>query len=292
MKTRRLGRTGHESTLAIFGSAAFFEISQADADEAMELVIKAGVNHIDVAPLYGQAEERLGPWLAKERDRFFLGCKTEERKKKDAAAEMRRSLERLQVDSFDLYQLHAVCTLEELDQVTGLEGALEAILEAREEGLTKFIGITGHGMEAPSVFLEALRRFDFDTVLFPLNFVLFAHSGYRQDSEELLRQCKERDVGVMIIKSIAKGPWAELPRTRTTWYEPFEEPKMMQRAVNFVLSQDVTGLITAGATVLLTKVLAACERFTPMSGEEQEALIAEGSSYELIFEGPRPLSPG
>jgi aryl-alcohol dehydrogenase-like predicted oxidoreductase len=291
MKTRRLGRTGHESTLAIFGSAAFFEISQADADDAMKVVIESGVNHIDVAPLYGQAEERLGPWLAKERDRFFLGCKTEERNKEDAAAEMRRSLKRLQVDSFDLYQLHAVCTMEELDQVTGPEGALEAIIEAREEGLTRFIGITGHGMEAPSVFLEALRRFDFDTVLFPLNFVLFARPGYRKDSEELLRQCKERDVGVMIIKTIAKGPWAEPPRTRTTWYEPFEEPKMMQRAVDFVLSQDVTGLITAGDTGFLPRVLAACERFTLMSDEEQDALIAEGSSYELIFKGPRPLSP-
>ena len=154
MKTRRLGRTGHESTIAIFGAAAFFEISQADADDAMELVIEAGINHIDVAPRYGQAEERLGPWLAKEHDRFFLGCKTEERKKEDAVAEMQRSLERLQVDSFDLYQLHAVCTLEELDQVTGPAGALEAIIEAREEGLTRFIGITGHGMEAPSVFLN------------------------------------------------------------------------------------------------------------------------------------------
>jgi len=291
MKTRRLGRTGHESTLAIFGSAAFFEISQADADDAMELVIEAGINHIDVAPSYGQAEERLGPWLAKERDRFFVGCKTAERKKEEAAAEMRRSLKRLQVDSFDLYQLHAVGTMGELDQVTGPDGALEAIVEAREEGLTRFIGITGHGMEAPSVFQEALRRFDFDTVLFPLNFVLFARSGYRQDSEKLLWQCKERDVGVMIIKSIAKGPWSEQTKTRTTWYEPFEGPRMMQRAVNFVLSQHVTGLITAGDTVLLPKVLAACERFTPMSGEQQEALIAEGGSYDLIFDGPRPLFP-
>jgi aryl-alcohol dehydrogenase-like predicted oxidoreductase len=291
MKTRCLGRTGHESTLAIFGSAAFFEISQADADDAMKVVIKAGVNHIDVAPLYGQAEERLGPWLAKERDRFFLGCKTEERKKEDAAAEMRRSLKRLQVDSFDLYQLHAVCTMEELDQVTGPEGALEAIIEAREDGLTRFIGITGHGMEAPSVFLEALRRFDFDTVLFPLNFILFAHPEYREKAETLLRQCHERDIGVMTIKSIAKGPWGEQARVGTTWYEPFEEPKMMQRAVDFVLSQDVTGLITAGDTLLMPKVLAACERFKPMGEDEQEALIAEGSSHELIFEGPRPLSP-
>lgn len=291
MKTRRLGRTGHESTLAIFGTAAFFEISQADAGDAMELVIETGINHIDVAPSYGQAEERLGPWLAKERDRFFLGCKTAERKKVDAAAEMRRSLERLQVDSFDLYQLHAVGTLEELDQVTGPDGALEAIIEAREEGLTRFIGITGHGMEAPAVFLEALRRFDFDTVLFPFSFVLFVYPEFRHDTVELLRQCQERDIGVMTIKSIAKGPWGEQARARNTWYEPFEEPEMIQRAVDFVLSQDVTGLITAGDTVLLPKVLAACDNFTPMSDEEQEALINEGGQYELIFDGPRPLFP-
>jgi aryl-alcohol dehydrogenase-like predicted oxidoreductase len=291
MKTRRLGRTGHESTLAIFGAAAFFEISQADADHAMEVVIEAGVNHIDVAPSYGQAEERLGPWMATERERFFLGCKTEERKKADAAAEMRRSLERLQVDSFDLYQLHAVGTLEELDQVTGSGGALEAIIEAREEGLTRFIGITGHGMEAPAVFLEALRRFDFDTVLFPLNFILFAHPEYREKAEGLLHQCQERNIGVMTIKSIAKGPWGEQERLHHTWYEPFEAPDTIQRAVNFVLSQKVTGLITAGDTLLLPKVLDACERFMPMSAEEREALIAEGGRYELIFDGPRPLFP-
>jgi predicted aldo/keto reductase-like oxidoreductase len=291
MKTRRLGRTGHESTLAIFGSAAFFEISQADADDAMELVIKAGVNHIDVAPSYGDAEERLGSWLAKERERFFLGCKTAKRTKEEAVEEMQRSLELLQVDSFDLYQLHAVGTLEELDQVMGPDGALEAIIEARKEGLTRFIGITGHGMEAPSVFLEALNRFDFDTVLFALNFILFANPDFRRDAEELLRQCQERDVGVMIIKSIAKGPWGELPRARNTWYQPFEEPEMIQRAVDFVLSQDVTGLITAGDTVLFPKVVEACENYNPMSPEDQEALIAEGGSYELIFDGPQPLFP-
>jgi aryl-alcohol dehydrogenase-like predicted oxidoreductase len=291
MKTHQLGRTGHESTIAIFGAAAFFEISQADADDAMELVIEAGVNHIDVAPSYGQAEERLGPWLAKERSRFFLGCKTAERKKEDAAAEMRRSLERLQVDSFDLYQLHAVGTLGELDQVMGPDGALEAIVEAREEGLTRFIGITGHGMEAPVVFMEALRRFDFDTVLFALNFVLFANPDFRRDAEELLRQCQERDIGVMIIKTIAKGPWGEKARRRNTWYEPFEKPEMIQRAVDFVLSRDVTGLITAGDTVLLPKVLAACENFALMSDEKQETLIAEGRGYELIFDGPKALFP-
>jgi len=291
MQTRRLGRTGHKSTLAIFGSFALGNISQIEADAFMEGVIDAGVNHIDVAPSYGRAEERLEPTLAKARDRFFLGCKTSKRTKEEAWTEMQRSLELLQVDNFDLYQLHAVTTMEKLDQVTQPGGALEAVLEARQQGLTRFIGITGHGMEAPGVFLEALKRFEFDTVLFALNFVLFADPEYRRQAEELLRQCRQRDVGVMIIKSIAKGIWGEWPRDRNTWYQPFEEPEMIQKAVDFALSQDVTGLITAGDTVLFPKVVAACERFSPMSLADQETLIAEGSNYELIFDGPQPLFP-
>jgi predicted aldo/keto reductase-like oxidoreductase len=146
-------------------------------------------------------------------------------------------------------------------------------------------------MEAPVVFLEALKRFDFDTVLFALNFVQFADPDFRRDTVELLRQCRERDVGVMIIKSIAKGPWGDLPRERDTWYEPFEEPKMIQRAVDFVLSQNVTGIITAGDVALFPKVVEACENFSPMNIVEQEDLIAEGARFELIFDGPEGLFP-
>lgn len=291
MKTRRLGRTGHDSTLAIFGSVALKDLSQSEADRFMEGVIETGINHIDVAPSYGNAEERLGPTLAVERERFFLGCKTAKRTKEEAADEMRRSLELLRVDSFDLYQLHAVTTMEKLDQCTSPGGSLETALEARDQGITRFIGITGHGMQAPAVFLEALRRFDFDTVLFAVNFILMADSDFRYDTAELLRQCRERDIGVMIIKSIAKSPWGELPRAHNTWYQPFEEPHMIQKAVDFVLSQDVTGLITAGDTVLFPKVVEACENFNPMTIKDQEALIAEGDQFELIFDGPQPLFP-
>jgi len=284
MEKRRFGRTGHTSTGAIFGTAAFWEVTQAEADAAMEQVIAAGVNHIDVAPSYGQAEERLGPWLARERDRFFLGCKTMERSKAGAAAEMRRSLERLQVDALDLYQLHAVTSMEELDQATGPGGALEAILEAREEGLTRFIGITGHGVDAPAVFLEALRRFDFDSVLFPLNFVLYASPVYRRNAEELLRQCRARDVGVMIIRAIAKGPWGDRPKAYNTWYEPFDDAGHIRQAVNFALSQDVTGLCTVADVTVLPLFLEACENFTPMDETEQKALIATANRYASIFE--------
>ncbi len=283
METRRFGRTGHESTVAIFGAAALWEVDQAEADRVMEQVIAAGVNHIDVAPSYGIAEKRVGPWLARERDRFFVGCKTTERSQAGAALELRQSLERLQVDHFDLYQLHAITSFEELDEVTRPGGALEAAIEARDAELTRYIGITGHGVDSPAIFIEALRRFDFDSVLFPLNFVQYANPTYRQNSEELLRQCRARDVGTMIIKSITRGPWGEQTKTHTTWYQPFTDAEHIQQAVNFVLSQDVTGLCTAGDTRVLPLVLRACENYTAMSESEQEALIATAGAYEPLF---------
>jgi aryl-alcohol dehydrogenase-like predicted oxidoreductase len=283
METRRFGRTGHMSTVAIFGAAAFWQVTQAEADAAMERLIAAGINHIDVAPSYGEAELRLGPWLARERKRFFLGCKTQERSKAGAAAELRRSLERLHVDSFDLYQLHAITTMEELDQVTGPGGALEAALDARANGLTRHIGITGHGVDAPAIYLEALRRFDFDSVLFPLNFVQYANPTYRRNAEELVRECRARDVGTMIIKSICRRPWGDRPHTYTTWYEPFDDPDHIQQSINFVLSQDVTGLCTTGDIHILPLFLEACERFRPMSPAEQAALVATANQYEPLF---------
>ena len=283
MKTRRLGRTGHMSTVAIFGTAALWQVTQAEADAVMERVIAAGINHIDVAPSYGEAEVRIGPWMERERKRFFLGCKTMERTKEGAAAELRRSLERLRVDSFDLFQLHAVKTMEELDQVTAPGGALEAVIEARERGLTRYIGITGHGVDAPAVYLEALRRFDFDTVLFPLNFVQYANATYRQNAQELIRQCAAHDVGTLVIKSVSERPWGDLPKTHTTWYKPFTDAEHIQQCVNFVLSQDVTGLCTAGDIHVLPLVLDACQHFTPMPLDEQEALIATANQYEPLF---------
>ena len=283
MEKRRFGRTGHMSTVAIFGAAAFYETTPDVVDKAMEQVIAAGVNHIDIAPGYGMAEELMGPWLEREGERFFLGCKTELRTKAEAAAEMRHSLELLRVDKFDLFQLHAVTSMEELDQVTGPGGALEAIIEARKEGLTDYIGITGHGVDSPAVYLEALRRFDFDTVLFPVNFIQYANPVYRANAEELIRVCAERDVGTMIIKSITKGPWGDKPKIYDCWYEPFDQPEMIQQAVNFALSQDVTGLCTTGDTTILPMFLDACENFSPLDTAEQEKLIASAAQYEPLF---------
>lgn len=283
MQTRVLGRTGHQSTIAIFGAAAFWQISQPEADKVMEQVIEAGINHIDVAPSYGQAEERIGPWMPRERERFFLGCKTTERSKDGAWNEMQQSLKRLQVKAFDLYQFHAVNSLEELNQVMMKGGALEAVLEAQKAGLTKFIGITGHGADAPAIYLEALRRFDFDSVMFPLNFVQMAHPTYRKNAEELITVCKEKQVGTMVIKTITKGPWGEKKQTATTWYEPFEKLEDIQPAVNFALSHDVTGLCTAGDTRILPLVLKACQDFSPMDEAAREAMIESGKAFDPLF---------
>jgi aryl-alcohol dehydrogenase-like predicted oxidoreductase len=283
METRRFGRTGHMSTVAIFGAAAFGQISQADADKVMEMVIEAGVNHIDVAPSYGQAEIRIGPWMPRERGRFFLGCKTMERTKKGAWKELRGSLERLQTETFDLYQCHAITKMEELDAVTMKGGALEAFVEARREGLTQFLGITGHGVNAPQIYLEALRRFDFDSVLFPLNFVQMANPEYRGYAEELIATCKAKDVGTMVIKAVTKGPWGQKEHTATTWYEPFDNIDEIQPAVNFALSYDVTGLCTAGDTRVLPMFLKACENFTRLSDAKLEQMIESGKKYEPLF---------
>jgi len=283
MEKRRFGQSGHMSTVAIFGAAAFWEIEQKAADKVMEMVIEAGVNHIDVAPSYGQAEVRIGPWMPRERERFFLGCKTMERTKDEAWNEMQESLKRLQTERFDLYQLHAITTMEELDACTMSGGALEAVVEARRQGLTSHIGITGHGVDSPRIFLEALRRFEFDSILFPLNFAQMSNPEFRNNAEELIATCKAKDVGTMVIKTVTKGPWGEKEKTATTWYEPFNQQDEIQKAVNFALSYDVTGLCTAGDIHVLPMVLKACEHFTPLNDDEIGEMIQLGQQFEPLF---------
>jgi aryl-alcohol dehydrogenase-like predicted oxidoreductase len=280
MQKRRLGRTEHESTAVIFGGAALASVSQKEADQAMALVLRHGVNHIDVAPSYGEAELRLGPWMERHRPDFFLACKTEKRTKREAAEALRRSLERLRVDHVDLYQLHGVTELEDLEAALGPGGAMEAILEGREEGLLRFIGITGH---CAATQVEALKRFDFDTIMFPLNFVLRAHRDERNDWEELLKMAKDRDVGVMTIKAIAKGPWPTEARPYNTWYEPFDDQGTIDRALWFVLSQDVTAAVAPAEVRLIPKVVDAAERFRPLSEEEQDRLVATGTQFRPLF---------
>jgi len=283
MEKRRFGRSGHMSTVAIFGAAAFWEIEQRDADRVMESVIEAGVNHIDVAPSYGQAEQRIGPWMPRERERFFLGCKTMERSRGGAWEEMQKSLKLLQTDHFDLYQLHAITSMKELDACTMAGGALEALLEARAQGLIRHIGITGHGINSPEIFIEALKRFDFDSILFPLNYVQMSIPEFRRSAEALIGTCKAKDVGTMVIKTITKGSWGEKQKTATTWYEPFDRMEEIQPAVNFALSYEVTGLCTAGDTRVLPMVLKACQNFSPMNQLELEGMIQSGQQLEPLF---------
>ena len=284
MQKRVLGRTGHFSTVAIFGGAAFWDITQSVADTVMEQVIAAGVNHIDVAPQYGMAEERIGPWMKRERERFFLGCKTLERTADAAWNDLQTSLERLQVDQLDLYQIHAITTQEELDSVLRKGGAIETLIKAKEVGLTQYLGITGHGMQTPALFLQAIQRFDFDTIMFPLNYGLMGQEAYRKDALALIEACQQRNIGRMIIKSITQAPWNERPKTHTTWYEPYHTPATIQEAINFVLSQDVTGVCLAGDITVMPMVLQACEQFSPLSEEEQTVLMERGKSMEMIFD--------
>ncbi len=283
MEKRRFGRTNHMSTLAVFGAASLGRLDQPLADQVIQQMINAGVNHIDVAPTYGEAELRLGPWMPRIRKKFFLGCKTMERTKEGLITECHESLGRLRVDHFDLYQLHAITTMAELDQCTQTGGALEGAIEMRDEGLTAFIGVTGHGMQAPQIFIEALSRFDFDSVLFPIYPALFADDEYRAGALALLDLCEEKDVGVMTIKAIAKEPWGDREHTRHTWYKPFEEKETIQRHINFALSHKLTHICTAGDYRLLSDVYEACENFEPMSEEARQALIEKQAELDLIF---------
>jgi aryl-alcohol dehydrogenase-like predicted oxidoreductase len=248
-------------------------------------VLDRGVNHFDVAPMYGDAELRLQPWMARVRGTIFLGCKTKERRREGAKAELHRSLERLGTDHLDLYQLHAVAKLPELDACTARGGALEALVEAREEGLVDWLGITSHTHDAPRTLLTALERFPFDTVMLPVNFVLWANAEYRQAAEALLAVCGERGVGVHAIKAIAKAPWGDRPKTANTWYEPFTDQATIDRAVAFTLSRGVTTLCSVGDAGLLSMFLDAAEGARPLDQRGEAELLDTAGRYASPFVG-------
>jgi aryl-alcohol dehydrogenase-like predicted oxidoreductase len=283
MEKRRLGRTGHQSSVIIMGTAALGKATQEEADAAIDLALAHGVNHIDIAPSYGDAELRAGPWMAKIRQNIFLGCKTTKRSKGEAWDELQRSLQRLQVDKLDLYQFHAVTTMADLDAIFAPGGALEAFVEAKKQGLTKYLGITGHGLDAPRIQIEALRRFDLDTVMFPLNFVLMANPAFRKDVEELLALAQKRDVGVQCIKSICKAPWGERERRYRPWYEPFDDLATIKASIRYVLSQPITGAPSAADSRLWPAIFDAADRFVPMTEQEQADLIASAGNYEPLW---------
>jgi len=285
MEKRRLGKTGNQSSVLIFGGAALWNEDQTAADEAIALVRSHDVNHFDVAPQYGNAEDRVGPWLADHRSEVFLGCKTLERSRDGAWVELQRSLEKLHTDHIDLYQLHAIGSMEELETVLVPGGALEAFVRARDEGIVDYLGITGHGYEAATVHAEALRRFDFDTVMTPLNYVQWADRTWRAKFEALLDEVESRDVGLMIIKTVSRGPWhSDGDHAYNTWYKPFDTQEPIDEAVRFVLSfPQVTGLTHAGDLRLLSMTLEACETFRPLSESERDALVSRAGNFERLF---------
>ncbi len=284
MEKRRLGRTGHESTLITVGTAGFGRVSQAEVDTAMEHFIDHEVNHVDIAPTYGQAMERFRDWLPKMRDQIFLGCKTQGRSRTEAWADIHSTFERLGTDQFDLFQLHAVTTMAELDAALAPHGAIRALEEMREQGQTRWIGITSHGPYAPRVFLNALERYDFDTVMFPVAKALWRSPEYREDTERLLNLCHERDVGIQCIKILASGGWGSAEKDCHTWYDPVREQEEIQDCVNWLFSQDVHTAPSTGEVTIVPKLLDAAERFHPISSREQSAIVG---SHRPRFPEPR-----
>ncbi len=285
MQTRRFGRTNHMSTVIIFGAAALGKMTQKEADRAFEKMLAHGVNHIDIAPSYGDAELRVGPWMKNHRDKFFLGCKTLERTQQGAWDELRRSLDRLQTDHFDLFQLHSLKDKADADAALGAGGAIEALREAKAQGLTRYLGITGHGLHIPATHAYALSKFDFDSVLFPTNPVLWANETYRRDATRLLELARTRDLGVMVIKAWCKRPWGDRAKSYHTWYEPFDDAATQAQALRFALSQaGVTGLCSAGDARLIENILNAAERFEPLNEIEQTRLMRDfARAYESLF---------
>ena len=285
MERRRLGRTGHLSSVAILGGAAFWPGDPEVAAASFARAREAGVNHLDVAPQYGRAQEVLGPLIPPVRDDLFVACKTLRHDPVGVRAQLEESLTLLRCDHVDLYQLHAVTDLDELD---ARERAIGAVLAARDEGLTRWVGITGHEHTAPAAHLEALRRHDLDTVMFPVNPRLWADPDYRRDAEALLGYAAEHDVGVMAIKAAAARPWGDRDRTAATWYEPYTTVPDVDRGVRFALSTPgVHAFCTPGDTGVLATALEVASEDTTMDVGERRAAVDAVAAESSIFPMPR-----
>jgi aryl-alcohol dehydrogenase-like predicted oxidoreductase len=285
MEKRRLGRLGHNSSVLIYGAAALSDVGQDVADLSVQEALDGGINHFDVAADYGDAELRLGPWMADIRDRIFLATKTGQRDRDAAWAQINASLERLQTNRVDLLQLHAVGDLDDLDRATAPDGALAAAVRAHEEGLIGAVGITGHGHLAPSTHVEALRRFPFATVLTPLNPVLWRDDQYRLDYQALVAEVQRQDAGLMTIKAVSRRNWpVEGDGQRyTTWYEPYDDQPRITAAVSWVLAhEEVTGIATAGEVRLLGNLLTAERDRIPSQNAERQLLADPDYSSPFI----------
>ncbi|UCH48858.1 MAG: aldo/keto reductase [Betaproteobacteria bacterium] len=284
IEKRPFGRTGHDSTVTVFGGAAFmFGATQSQADASLEVLLEYGVNHIDTAPRYGDSELLIGPWMREHRKQFFLATKTSERDYQSARDQIRRSLDRLQVDQVDLLQLHSMAHPDDWDQVFGAQGALEALVEAREEGLTRFIGITGHSWTIAAMHKRSLEQFDFDSVLMPLNFLMYDNERYRKGFDAVIAMCKKKKVAVQTIKSIARGPWGITAKNRNTWYQPLEEQADIDRAIHWVMGRGDVFINTVGDRDLLPMVLDAAGRFEERPDDVAMRELMEARSVTPIF---------
>jgi aryl-alcohol dehydrogenase-like predicted oxidoreductase len=273
--THPFGRSGHMSTRALFGAAALGNVTQGEADRTLEVLLQYGVNHIDVAASYGEAEVRIAPWLSRYRSQFYLATKTGARGAKEAKEELQRSLERMKVDYVDLWQLHNLVDPIEWDIALSPGGALEAAIEAKAQGLIRAIGVTGHGTQVAATHRRSLERFDFDSVLLPYNYILMQNPYYTENFNALVATCQQRNVAVQTIKSVAYRPWMERQHTHSTWYQPLEDQADIDLAVHWVLGRPGIFLDTAGDIHLLPKMLDAASRFEPThvpSEAEMQAL--------------------
>jgi len=283
--TQPFGRTGHDSTRIIFGAAALGDVTQEEADQTLEVVAAAGVNHIDVAASYGDAELRLGSFIEQHRDEYFLATKTGEREGEAAYAEICRSLELLRTDSVDLLQLHNLVDEAEWQTAYAKGGALEGAVRALDEGLVRAIGVTGHGVTVARQHLRSLQEYDFASVLLPYNFPMSHNAAYMADFEELVEVCTQRGVAIQTIKSITKAAWPtdREDRFASTWYEPLQDQSAIDTAVSWVLGREGIFLNTVGDIHLLPKVLDAADRFTDRPTEEQMAELEAAWKMTPLF---------
>ena len=273
MEKRRLGKTEHLSSVVTFGSYSIGKLDQDSADDVIQLSLEHGVNHIDIAPGYANAMERVAPWMPDLRSKMFLGAKTPMRTRDDAWRNVEDIMHRMNVDSFDLFQLHSVIDIATLDTVTSDDGALQTLIEMREQGLTQWIGITGHGPSVPRTHIEALSRYEFDTVMFPVNAAMYKNSEYRCHAEELIRICNKKDVGIQAIKMLARGGWEGVTPDIGTWYDAHREQSEIEQALWWQLSQPIHTAPSCGESSLLPMVLDAAERFEVLSNRHQEQII-------------------
>ncbi len=281
--TQPFGRSGHMSTRTLFGAAALGSVTQDEADRTLEVLLRYGVNHIDVAASYGDAELRIAPWLKTRRADFFLATKTDERTAKKAKEQLHRSLERMGVDYVDLWQFHNLADPIEWDIALSPGGVVEAALEAKQEGLVRAIGVTGHGLQIAATHRRSLERFDFDSVLLPYNYVTMQNPYYAENFKELLATCQQRNIAVQTIKSIAYKPWLGREHTHATWYEPLEDQHDIDLAVHWVLKQPGVFLNTVGDIHILPKVLDAASRFQAGTPDEEMHTMVERLNMEPLF---------